>query len=241
MGDEIISRSVARRKLLPLYYTGKPCRRGHRANRRVSNGQCVTCHHEYGARWMRLNREKARYYCRRFRARNPEYFKKKDSEKLINESPQARERRLARAKAYYAANQESRRAKNRLYREREKEIDPDAEARRSRKYKLSHPDKRKQIARDWGRRNKPKRAEATRRRNAARDMRTPPWLTDLQKSEMLQFYKRAADLKASGLGSHHVDHIVPLRGANVSGLHVPWNLQVISDHENMRKNNRYRP
>jgi hypothetical protein len=36
-----------------------------------------------------------------------------------------------------------------------------------------------------------------------------------------------------------VDHEIPLQGENISGLHVPWNLQVIPASKNQSKGNKY--
>ncbi len=75
--------------------------------------------------------------------------------------------------------------------------------------------------------------------NALREERirhaTPPWLTKEQRLEMELVYRNADELTALTGVRHEVDHIWPIKGRKSCGLHVPWNLQVITWKENNRK------
>lgn len=83
-----------------------------------------------------------------------------------------------------------------------------------------------------------KRAKDSRRR-ASKAQRTPDWLTSKHLEDIENFYWLAKDLETITGEEYHVDHIVPLKGENISGLHVPWNLQVLSAKDNMSKGNRF--
>ena len=68
---------------------------------------------------------------------------------------------------------------------------------------------------------------------------TPLWLNEQMKSDIVLKYKISQRLKEIHCIKYHVDHIVPIWGENVCGLHVPWNLQVITEEENLRKSNKH--
>lgn len=75
-------------------------------------------------------------------------------------------------------------------------------------------------------------------RRAGLDMATPKWA---DRKAIKAVYDEALRLtKITGV-RHEVDHIVPLKGERVSGLHVHWNLRAIPHHENRKKSNRFRP
>lgn len=106
-------------------------------------------------------------------------------------------------------------------------------------WREQNPERLKTIYKDWAQRNKDKVNANWMKREAAKKNRTPSWLTD----DDLWFIEQAYDIayvRTKMLGvQHHVDHIFPLQGKTVSGLHVPWNLQVIPAKLNRQKSNHF--
>ena len=74
---------------------------------------------------------------------------------------------------------------------------------------------------------------------AAKLKRTPIWLTKDDIWLISEAYDLASTRTKMFGFSWHVDHIVPLQAKTVSGLHVPWNLQVIPGRDNIAKNNAF--
>lgn len=91
----------------------------------------------------------------------------------------------------------------------------------------------------WSARNPAKVIANVNKRRADKATRTPKWLTSEQWAAMDEHYVLAQRLSQETGTDHHVDHIVPLRGKKVSGLHVPWNLQVMTASANLQKSARF--
>ena len=68
---------------------------------------------------------------------------------------------------------------------------------------------------------------------------TPRWLTAEHKLEIRLKYRLAIELSRRMGVLHVVDHVIPLQGETVCGLHVPWNMEVITQEENLQKSNKY--
>ena len=93
--------------------------------------------------------------------------------------------------------------------------------------------------REWAKKNPHKVLEQSARKRATKLKRVPCWLTDKDFDEIKNIYLKAKELSEIEGKKYHVDHIIPLRGKYVSGLHVPSNLRVLLAEENMEKSNKF--
>lgn len=106
-------------------------------------------------------------------------------------------------------------------------------------YYHANVEKNRQKMRERQKNNPAAYAKNQAARRAAKLLRTPKWLSKDDLWFMQQAYELAS-LRTKTLGfAWHVDHVVPLQGKKVSGLHVPWNLQVIPGALNIAKNNSF--
>jgi len=77
------------------------------------------------------------------------------------------------------------------------------------------------------------------KRRANKLSATPKWLSSEQRARIDNIYKVCKSVSEKTGKTHHVDHIVPLQGENVCGLHVPWNLAIIPAEMNLTKGNKH--
>jgi hypothetical protein len=68
---------------------------------------------------------------------------------------------------------------------------------------------------------------------------SPAWLTEKHLQEIRNIYLVCSKVSKTTKKLHDVDHIVPLQGKNVCGLHVPWNLRIIPAGMNRSKKNAF--
>lgn len=145
-----------------------------------------------------------------------------------------KDRKAATRRARYEANREKVLEESRARYASNKE----RHARSVKKWREENRQRAADIRRKWESRNREKVCAKTALRKASKLRATPAWC-DL--SAIQDFFDAAAAFRMYTGQEYHVDHIVPLRGKTVCGLHVPNNLQVLPATENARKGNRYWP
>lgn len=135
-----------------------------------------------------------------------------------------------RYRKYYSLNKDKVASRTNLYRQENN----DKHNEYSKKYYSLNQAKVRQRHKNHYELNKPMFRQKTMLRYAKKTQQTPNWLNKAHIAEIEGFYVFCQIFKG-----FEVDHIVPINGKKVSGMHVPWNLQAITAKQNRAKGNSF--
>jgi len=199
----------------------------------VYHKKCLGCRREASLRWARRNKDRMREASRKWASANKDRMRE-----LTRRWRAANKKRMKELVSRWAnANRTKCREASRRWRA----ANTDRAREASRRWYAANKDLARDIHRRWARANAGRCAAKTIARRAAKYCRTPQWLTSFDTEAIRSLYTEAARLtRATGV-KHEVDHVIPLRGQTVSGLHVPQNLRIITKAQNAAKRNRFDP
>lgn len=220
----ILPRKVAQERGLKFYFTGRPCLRGHIAVRRTPDKRCRECD---------LEKAKLRY------ATNPASQQRtRDASKRASAAATVERRALRAAQAADSEHQAQLAARRAAVAKAARGRD---NARKASKYAndSAYRERVKERNRAWSSDNPAKANARVTRRRLEKISRTPAWLTRGMLAEIDCVYAEARRVTLETGIPHEVDHVVPLQGARVCGLHVPWNLEVVPKAVNRSKHNKF--
>lgn len=207
----IITRKEAKRAGLKKYYSGVPCKNGHVSSRFTSNTGCVQC------------------------LKNKQIEKRHPRERLTPEEVRKRGREAS-LRSYHKYKHLGKAAERqkKFYKENREYVNA-----RANRWKNS--EKGKAYRKRWNEENYDKVLGYSHKRTRRIREATPPWITETQRKEMIDVYMECRRISRETGVLHHVDHIIPLKGPDVRGLHVPWNLQILPAKVNQSKHARKYP
>ena len=211
-------------------------------NKDGKESQCKTC-----IKSIPSNSTESRKLVRRKHyENNSDYYIHKSRERYANKTDQCRKASndwkyrnwshvLEYSKSYYKDNQEKCLSDAALYRD----VNREALSERNKIQFNKDIEKSRNRVRQWQINNPEKYAVNCAKRRYRCMQSTPVWLTNDDKNSIASFYILAKELGKAAELKFHVDHIIPLKHDLVCGLHVPWNLQVLTAKENCSKHNKF--
>ena len=142
--------------------------------------------------------------------------------------------RAARNLKWHEDNRERSRQNRKAFYDRNR----DSVIAKTREWQKANPDRNRDRYKTWAAKNRAKLTAKQRDREISKLKATLPGLRLEHRNAIQDVYDKAAYLSFTTGIPHHVDHIFPLQGKNFSGLHVPWNLQILTAFDNISKKNK---
>jgi hypothetical protein len=216
-------------------FLGKPCKKCGNSERYLSKGhRCVACALAVSNKYKSENKTEIKsknlIYLRNSKDKRKVYYEK-NKEEIAEKNRIAyqknREKKLVQKKEYFQKTKETRLAKMAEYRNANKQKLAELNKQWREKNKDVLSEKRKKYQKD----NAELINARCMKRHCKKLQRIPKW-ADLDKIK---------DVYANCPKGMEVDHIIPLQGELVSGLHVAENLQYLTQKENCSKNNKFEP
>jgi len=195
----------------------------------VTHLKCTKCHHVKLLECFGLDKHKASgrvSACKECKAAGDKARYQRNADVLREQARERANRAYATDPAYASRVKAASLARTRANAEENRQ--------RARDWRKANPEAHRANASAWQRNNPAAAAAIGARKRAAKGRALPPWAN---RDAIRKVYAEAAALRAQG-HDVEVDHIIPLQGKNVSGLHVENNLRVIPALDNARKGNR---
>jgi hypothetical protein len=221
---KIITREQAKLRGLKKYFTGTKCNNGHLSNRRTANGSCDEC--VQLSRKKNYDSEKNKIYQKQYYQQNKESLNAQSKQYYIEHNERLKEY----AKQNYQNNIEYYLDYNKQYYQQNKEYFKT----HNKQYYQKNID---YFIKYWSDNAGMYNANSAKRRSLIKQA-IPTWAN----IDMIQkiYDKCASTTNETGI-RHNVDHIVPLQGKNVCGLHCEDNLQILTETANKQKGNKLNP
>jgi hypothetical protein len=191
---------------------------------------CKKCHNLSKKNWARANKEKKAESVHK-------YYAKKvgkhvdDCRRVIRTAEENIAINKQKKKEYYQKNREKVLLAAKIYADNNKKERKEYH----KQWRAKNKDYKAEQDRLWRQRNPAKINVYSNARRSRKLRAMPNWLTAIHHAQIQEMYDIAAALTTQKGTMHHVDHIHPLHGYGFSGLHVPWNLRVVTASENLSK------
>ena len=167
------------------------------------------------------NQEKMVEKTRKYRQENPEKCKQAVEDYYSRNKSKIKEKQKVTKKLRYEQNKEEHSIRGKKWRKN----NPDVVRKQKKEYRKNNPEKMAAFSAEY---------------RAKKKLARPKWLSKEDKAKISELYKLRNQLISETGMRHHVDHIVPLQHKSVCGLHVPWNLQILTEEANLSKSNKFK-